>query len=112
MQKLKRHSKFYVYILECLNNTYYTGYTNDLKKRVKEHNNSKRGAKSLRGKLPVKLVWCKEYRYYKKAVQKEREIKKLRRYQKEKLINEYQRNKNRNIEKNLLQTQNSGKISQ
>ncbi|MBU1122044.1 MAG: GIY-YIG nuclease family protein [Candidatus Omnitrophica bacterium] len=83
-----RRGRFFVYVVECKNGTYYTGYTNDLDRRIVEHNDTKRGAKYLRGKGPVELVWCKEYKYFKKAVQKEREIKKLRRYQKEALINE------------------------
>ncbi|MCK5305949.1 MAG: GIY-YIG nuclease family protein [Candidatus Omnitrophica bacterium] len=90
-RKIKRSGAFYVYILECGDGTYYTGYTNDIEKRVAEHNNSKRGAKYTKYKRPVKLVWCKEYRYFRWAVRKERAIKKLRRYQKEELINERQR---------------------
>ena len=86
MSQIRQRSKYYVYILECKNGTYYTGCTNDLEKRIKEHNGRTRGAKYLRGKGPVKLVWCEEYRYLKKAMQREFGIKKLRRYQKEKLI--------------------------
>lgn len=78
--------KFYVYIAQCQDGTYYTGYTNDLENRIKEHNNGKRGAKYLRGKGPVKLVWCKEYRYFKSAFLEEKRIKGLTRKQKEKLI--------------------------
>ena len=52
-------------MLECGDGTYYTGYTSDLEKRLKEHNDGKRGAKYLRGKIPVKLVYAKEYKYYK-----------------------------------------------
>ncbi|MFH1283791.1 MAG: GIY-YIG nuclease family protein [bacterium] len=90
-KKFKRTGIYYVYILECSDGTYYTGYTNDIKNRVREHNNSKRGARYLRGKRPVRLVWRKKYRYYKLAVQEERRIKNLRRWQKERLIREYKR---------------------
>jgi len=93
MKKLKRCSRYFVYIVECQNGTYYTGYTNDLDNRVKEHNNSKRGAKYLRGKLPVRLVWCKEYRYYKNALHTERNIKKLTREQKKELVKIYAKNR-------------------
>ncbi len=86
-KKIQRHGRYYVYIVESNSGTYYTGYTNDLAKRIKEHSQGSRGAKYLRGKLPVKLVYVKEYQYYKKAVQEESRIKKLRRYQKEQLIN-------------------------
>jgi len=85
-EKFKRLGRYYVYIVECRDGTYYTGYTHDLEKRIKEHNNSKRGAKYLRGKCPVNLVWHKEYRYYKGAVTEEKRIKALRRKQKEKLV--------------------------
>lgn len=88
---IKRRDRYYVYILECKNGTYYTGYTNNLENRLKEHN-SGRGAKYLRGKLPVKLVYAKEYKYYKSALNGERNIKKLARTQKEELVRIYERN--------------------
>jgi len=78
--------KFYVYIVECHDGAYYTGYTNDLEKRIDEHNNSKRGAIYTRYKRPVKLVYAKEYQYYKDALDEERNIKKLTREQKEELV--------------------------
>jgi len=52
-KKLKREGKFWVYMVECSDGTYYAGSTNNLEKRIKEHNYSRRGAKYLRGKLPV-----------------------------------------------------------
>ncbi|MBN3039495.1 MAG: GIY-YIG nuclease family protein [Candidatus Omnitrophica bacterium] len=90
-EKFIRKQLFYVYILECQNGTYYAGYTNNLERRTKEHGNTKRGAKYLRGKGPVKLVYVKEYKYFKRAVSEESRIKKLRRYQKKKLIDEFKR---------------------
>jgi len=93
-KRIKREGKFYVYIVECKDGAYYTGYTNDLEKRLKEHNNScSRGAKYLKGKLPVKLVWRKEYKYYKRALQAERSIKRLSHNQKQELVRIYERNK-------------------
>jgi len=74
-----------VYIVVCSDGTYYTGYTFDIKKRLALHNNG-RGAKYTRDRRPVKLVWHKKYRYFKKAVGEERRIKKMRRLMKEKLI--------------------------
>jgi putative endonuclease len=85
MSTRKRSGKFYVYIVECNNGTYYTGYTNDLGARLKLHN-SGHGAKYLRGKAPVKLVYSKEYKYFKNAVRAERNLKKFTRKQKEELI--------------------------
>jgi len=77
-----------VYILQCKNGAYYTGYTSNLENRIKLHNKG-RGAKYLRGKLPVKLVYAREYKYYKNAVLEEKRIKTLRRDQKKRLIEEY-----------------------
>ena len=87
----KREGTYFVYMVECSDGTYYTGYTNDLEKRIKEHNSSKRGAKYLRRKRPVKLVYAKEYKYYKRAVNKERAIKKLTHKEKWELVNVYER---------------------
>ena len=90
--KIQRSGRFYVYIVECRDRTYYTGYTNDLENRVKEHNNGKRGAKYLRGKAPVKLVYAKEYRYYKNALRAERDIKKRTRKEKEVMVSTCRKN--------------------
>lgn len=82
---MKRVGKFYVYIVECSDGTYYTGYTPHLKKRVKTHN-SGRGAKYTRDRRPVKLIWYKKYRYFKRAFLEEIRIKALTRAQKETLV--------------------------
>lgn len=88
-RKIKRTDIFYVYIVECATGTYYTGYTNNLESRIKLHN-SGNGAKYLIGKGPAKLVYAKEYRYYKNAMHAERNIKKLTRAEKEELIRIYE----------------------
>jgi putative endonuclease len=84
-KKFKRVGKFYVYIVECCDGTYYTGYTPDIKNRLKAHNSGK-GAKYTRDRRPVKLIWHKKYRYFKPAFLEEKRIKKLTRKQKEKLV--------------------------
>jgi putative endonuclease len=76
---------WYVYILECSDKTLYTGLTNDLKRRVTEHNNSKLGAKYTRGRRPVKLVYSKRIKDKARALQEEYRIKKLSRQEKIKL---------------------------
>ncbi len=86
--KIKRSGRFYTYIVQCADGTYYTGYTPDLARRIELHNNGK-GAKYTRARLPVKLVWSKEYRYFKKAFLEEKRIKTLRRRQKEKMVKGY-----------------------
>ena len=95
-KKFKRHRQCFVYIAECRDGTYYTGYTSNLEKRIEEHNDGKRGARYLRGKSPVKLVWCREYRYFKNAMKAEVRIKKLTRAEKQELIRIYEESKSRN----------------
>jgi putative endonuclease len=90
---MKRSGKFYVYMVECCDGTYYTGSTNDLEKRIGEHNNGKRGAKYLRGKRPVRLVWRKEYSYYKRALQVEMRIKQLSHSEKQELVRIYEKDR-------------------
>jgi len=82
----KRCGRFCVYILQCQDGTYYTGYTSDLKKRVNEHNNTKRGAKYLHGRGPGIVVWSKEYKYQAYAMRAEYRIKQLNRRQKKLLV--------------------------
>ncbi len=84
-RQFKRVGTFCVYIVECCDKTYYTGYTPDLKKRIALHNKGK-GAKYTRDRLPVKLLWHKEYRYFKNAFLEEKRIKRLPREKKERLI--------------------------
>ena len=90
-QKIIRRSQYWVYMVRCKDGTYYTGYTKDLKNRISLHN-SGRGAKYVKGKLPLKLVYAKEYRYYKSALNEERRIKTLKRRQKSELVRNYAEN--------------------
>ena len=90
-KKLNRFGRYYVYIVQSANAMYYTGYTNNLENRIKLHNKGN-GANYLKGKLPVELVYAKEYKYYNNTLRDERNIKKLRRKQKEELIRIYERN--------------------
>ena len=85
---LKRHGKYFVYILQCQDGTYYTGYTTDLEKRIATHKNGK-GAKYVRGKGPLKLVYAKEYRYKRNALKEEARIKTLSRDKKNEMIGRY-----------------------
>ena len=85
MEKFKRSGRHFVYIVECRDGTYYTGYTPDLERRLRLHNKG-RGAKYTRDRRPVKLAWSKEYKYFKLAFLEEKRIKKLTREQKEELV--------------------------
>jgi len=75
----------YTYILECQDGTYYTGWTNDLQKRVAEHNAGK-GAKYTRGRLPVRLVYYESFGTKEEAMRREYEIKQLSKAKKRKLM--------------------------
>ena len=81
----------YTYMLRCKDNTYYTGYTNDLEKRIKAHNEGK-GAKYTKGRRPVELVYYEEYEDKHSAMRREWEIKQLAREEKEKMIYEQKTN--------------------
>ena len=75
----------YTYILRCRDGTLYTGWTNDIEKRVKAHNEGK-GAKYTKARLPVKLVYSEEFETKTEAMKREYAIKRMRREAKEKLI--------------------------
>lgn len=78
--------KYYTYMVRCNDDSLYTGYTNDVKKRVETHNRGK-GAKYTKARLPVKLVWYKEWENEHIARSNEVKIKKLKKEEKEKIIN-------------------------
>ena len=84
MNESKKH---YVYILECADKTLYTGYTDNLEKRLKAHNDGK-GAKYTKTRLPVKMLYHEEFDDKKEAMSREWHIKhKLTREEKIQLIN-------------------------
>jgi len=77
-----------MYMAKCKDGSIYTGITTDIERRIKEHNHdSIKGAKSLRGKRPVKLVYFEEFQIRFEAASRELEIKKWQRVNKLKLIN-------------------------
>lgn len=78
---MRQMKKNYTYILECSDHTYYTGWTNDLKKRVKAHNEGK-GAKYTKPRRPVKLVYFEGYDTKEEAMRREAAIKRLSRAEK------------------------------
>ncbi len=75
----------YTYILKCSDGTYYTGWTNDLKKRLESHNNGT-GSKYTRCRLPVEVVYYECFDSKQEAMKREAAIKKLTRKAKEQLI--------------------------
>ena len=78
---------FYFYILRCADNSLYCGQTKDLKRRLKEHNSdSKKSAKYLRAKKPVKLVYFEKYKTLSQALKREFAVKQWKKSEKELLI--------------------------
>ena len=75
----------YVYILSCSDNTLYTGWTNDLERRINVHSSGK-GAKYTRGRLPV---YFEKFNDKKLAMKREYAIKRLSREEKLKLIKDW-----------------------
>ena len=78
--------KGYVYILKCRNDLYYTGSTNNLEKRLEEHQNGL-GANFTRKYLPVILVYYEEFSRVEDAFYREKQIQGWSRKKKEALIN-------------------------
>jgi len=76
-----------VYILECKDKTLYVGCTNNLKKRIHEHSNSKSGAHYTKIRRPVVLKYSEKFKKYGNARKRESELKKLKHEDKLKLIN-------------------------
>lgn len=75
----------WTYVLECADGTFYTGYTTDVERRVREHD-SGNGAKYTRGRTPVTLVHAESFETRSAAMSREYEIKQLSRRRKERLV--------------------------
>ena len=78
----------YTYIVKCSDNTLYTGWTNDLEKRIKTHNAGK-GAKYTNSRLPVTLVYYETFQTKEEAMRREWEIKHLTRSKKLQLLTSF-----------------------
>lgn len=76
----------FIYIVECSDGTFYTGYAKNVERRVKEHNNSLKGAKYTRSRRPVTLRYVESFETRSDACKREAAIKKMKREQKEQLI--------------------------
>jgi putative endonuclease len=78
-------SDHHVYVLECTDGSFYTGYTTDVDRRVAEHDAGK-GAKYTRGRTPVSLVHVESFDSRSAAMSREHEVKSLSRGEKERLV--------------------------
>ncbi|MGD6806304.1 MAG: GIY-YIG nuclease family protein [Candidatus Bathyarchaeia archaeon] len=82
---------FYVYILQCSDGTFYTGYTKDLQQRTRQHEKGK-GAKYTKSHRPQRLAYVELFGTRSAAMKREREIKKLNHQQKLNLIVSQEKN--------------------
>ena len=85
--------KAYMYVLECRDGSYYTGYTTDVKRRLAVHSSGK-GAKYTRARLPVKLIYAQGFASKEEAMSAEALLKRKKRPQKEQFLSE---NQDRNL---------------
>lgn len=88
-KKKEELQRNYTYIVKCSDETLYTGWTNNLKKRLEAHNSGK-GAKYTKNRRPVKLVYFEEYDTKQEAMKREYAIKQLSRQKKLALIHSHQ----------------------
>lgn len=79
-----------VYLMRCNDNSLYCGVTIDVKRRLKEHNQGKKGAKYTKVRRPVVLVYTELVLNRSAACKLEAKIKKLNKTQKELLVSQYQ----------------------
>lgn len=79
-------SQWFVYLVQCNDQTFYTGITTDLERRVEEHNHSKKGSKYTRARRPVSLVYSESHNTKSDAAKREYQIKQFTRQKKIQLI--------------------------
>ncbi|MBC7863974.1 MAG: GIY-YIG nuclease family protein [Bacteroidia bacterium] len=79
---------FYVYILRCSDETYYTGITNNLQRRFYGHNNSSNEKSYTFSRRPCELMYFEEFKYVKNAISREKQVKNWSQKKKEALISE------------------------
>lgn len=75
----------YTYIVKCSDGTFYTGWTNNLTRRMEAHNQG-RGAKYTKARRPVTLIYYETFETKEEAMKREYAIKRLSRKEKEELI--------------------------
>lgn len=76
---------YFTYIARCSDQTFYTGYTNNIQDRELTHNQGK-GAKYTKARLPIKIIHVEEFQTRSEAMKREYAIKQLSKQQKQALI--------------------------
>ncbi|QWT84919.1 GIY-YIG nuclease family protein [Chryseobacterium sp. PCH239] len=79
---------YYVYIVKCSDNSYYTGFTNDLERRINEHNDGLNSESYTYTRKPVELVFNHEFNDVNQAIRFEKQVKGWSRKKKEAIIND------------------------
>lgn len=79
-------SGFYCYIVECADGSFYTGWTTNPKRRVREHNKTIKGARYTRTRRPVRLVYVESQTNRSTAMRRELQLKRLSHAKKRKLV--------------------------
>jgi putative endonuclease len=79
---------YFVYILKCSDNSYYTGFTNDLERRLGEHHSGKNKDCYTFDKRPIELMWFETFNDVLNAIAIEKQIKGWSRRKKETLISQ------------------------
>lgn len=74
MSKCNKNQEWYLYMIECKDSKLYTGITNDLDRRIKQHNRGK-GCRFTKFRIPVKLIYKEIFSSKNEALKKEAEIK-------------------------------------
>jgi putative endonuclease len=78
--------RYFTYILFCADDSYYTGMTNDLDRRMEEHEEGINEGSYTADRRPVHLVWWEDFKYVNLAIAREKQIKGWSRVKKEALI--------------------------
>jgi putative endonuclease len=92
---------YYVYIIRCSDNSYHTGITDNLEKRILEHNHGENNNAYTQDKRPIKLVFYESFKNIDNAIEWEKKIKGWSRKKKECLINDnFEKLKEFSISKN------------
>lgn len=79
---------YYVYIVKCSDNSYYTGFTNDLERRINEHNDGLNPESYTYTRKPVELFFYHEFNDVNQAIRFEKQVKGWSRKKKEAIIND------------------------
>ena len=85
---MKLAHQYYVYIVQCCDNSYYTGITNNIERRLWQHQTGYNTSCYTFNRRPVKLKYCERFQHVKQAIAWEKQLKGWSRKKKEALFKE------------------------